>query len=144
MLDISQPVQHSLALRALVGDFRGGECQIGLSRLGDSGLPSQLHPSLPPCSCCALLMKLGNHIMSWAASITGPGLPTTGEPVQTQRQAKVTFKCRRCGVTLLDVHKTQTFPSHRITQEFSLYRLAPWLLVTGAHESFPASRFLWQ
>lgn len=47
-------------------------------------------------------------------------------------------------MTLLDVHKTQTFPSHRITQEFSLYRLAPQLLVTGAHESFPASRFLWQ
>ena len=49
------------------------------------------------------------------------------------------FKSRRCGEP-----KIQTLPSHRIIPEFSLYRLAPWLLVTGACESFPASVFLWQ
>ena len=44
----SQPMQRSQDLRVLVGDFRSGECQIGLSRLQDSGLPSELHLSFPP------------------------------------------------------------------------------------------------
>ena len=42
----SQPVQWSQILRALVGDFRSGECQIGLSRLRDSGLPSLPAPTV--------------------------------------------------------------------------------------------------
>lgn len=37
---------------------------------------------------------------------------------------------QKVGVTLLDAHKIQTFPFHRLMQEFSLYRLAPRLLVT--------------
>lgn len=69
MLDISQPAQQSLASRAMMGDFRGGECQIGLSRPGDSGLPSQFHPSHPTSllQLCSAL-KLRNHVMSWATS----------------------------------------------------------------------------
>lgn len=42
----------------------------------------------------------------------------------------VMLRSKRCGVTLLDAHKIQTFPFHRLMQEFSLYRLAPRLLVT--------------
>lgn len=40
------------------------------------------------------------------------------------------FRNKRCGVTLLDAHKIQTFPFHKLMQESSLYRLAPFLLVT--------------
>ena len=57
--------QCSRAWLPLVGDFRGGECQIGLSKLGDSGLP----PSL--LLCCALSAELRNHPMNWATSIPG-------------------------------------------------------------------------
>lgn len=56
------------------GDFRGPECQIGLSRTGDSSLllpasPLPIsHPtSLPPT------VQLRNHIMSWAQAFPGPG-----------------------------------------------------------------------
>lgn len=49
VLDMAQLVHG--ALGAVVGDFRGLECQIGLSRPEDSRLPLQLHPpNFPPSS----------------------------------------------------------------------------------------------
>lgn len=68
--------------------------------------------------------------MSWAACMTQSGLPPTEEPLHRQKWAKVRFRSKRCGVTLLDAHKMQTFPFYEWMKESSLYRLAPFLLVT--------------
>lgn len=73
--------QQSLALGAVVGDFRGPECQIGLSRPGDSSLLPPASPlpishptSLPPT------VQLRNHILSWAQAFPGLGYGrATGE-----------------------------------------------------------------
>lgn len=68
VLDMPQLAQHSLAPRALAGDFRGLEFQIVLSRLEDSSL---LLPALPPRPCLpasSLILcsayELGNPLMS--------------------------------------------------------------------------------
>lgn len=81
VLGMAQPVRQSLALGAVVGDFRGPECQIGLSRPGDSSLLPPASPlpishptSLPPT------VQLRNHILSWAQAFPGLGYGrATGE-----------------------------------------------------------------
>lgn len=75
-------------------------------------------------------MSLGTPWWVESQILLKPGLPTTGQPLQRQRWARVTFRSKRYGVTWLDAMIIQTFPSHRIIQEFSLHRLAPFLLVT--------------
>lgn len=62
--------------------------------------------------------------------MTQSGLPPTEEPLQRQKWVRVRFRSKRCGVTLLDAHKMQTFPFHKWVKESPLYRLAPSLLVT--------------
>lgn len=124
---MAQWVHQSLALGAVVGDFRGLECQIGLSRPGDSSLPLPVSPlpishpgSLPPSVAQEPHNELGcmNHSLGYLPLRTGEAKMGKGQ-VQKQKVWGDPAGCsQNTGIYFPQVN------------ESPLYRLAPFLLVT--------------
>lgn len=114
LLDVPQPAQQSLALRAPVGDVRGQECEISLSRPRDNSFPFPASP-LPPFSpsdplllllCCTneaqeLCDELGcKHCRAlatphWGATADGQGhvqeQKVWGDPAGGSQNADISF-----------------------------------------------------